>query len=101
MLPLFRPGEAVLAETGARPASGDCAVYLWEGRTLLHRVIRTEEAGAWLADDAGRIEPHLVPWPAVLGRVCGGGPFAHGLCGRLYSSLRRRVLGPLVNKDTP
>ena len=100
MLPLFRPGETALAETGARPDPGDCAVYLWEDRTLLHRVIRAEEAGAWLADDAGRIAPHFVPWAAVLGRVCGGGPFAGGLLGRLYSFIRRRALGPLVSKDT-
>lgn len=92
MLPVFRPGGVALAE-GTGPGllrPGDCAVYLYGGRTLLHRVLAAGPEGAWLADDAGRLTPHLVPWSAVLGRALGG-PLAGGLCGLVYSRLRRAV----------
>lgn len=88
MLPVFKPGELALARPGKlRP--GDCAVYSYRGRTLLHRVIKTSADGAWLADDAGRLEPHLVPWADIRGRALGG-PLSRGLPGRVYSTLRRR-----------
>jgi len=89
MLPVFRPGELALARPGPlRP--GDCAVYSYRGRTLLHRVIKVSSDGAWLADDAGRLAPHLVPWADIKGRALGG-PLSRGLAGRIYSSLRRRL----------
>ena len=90
MLPVFRPGETVLVSP-ARPRAGDCAVYDYRGRTLLHRVLRALPQGALLADDAARLEPHLVPWSAVRGTVLASGPLGGGLTGRLYSGLRRAL----------
>lgn len=91
MLPVFRPGETALAEDG-RPAAGDCAVYDWQGRTLLHRVLKISPAGAWLADDAGRLAPHFVAWDDIKGRALGG-PLSCGLTGLLYSRCRRALAG--------
>lgn len=88
MLPVFRPGELAFV-VGERPRPGDCAVYSYKGRTLLHRVLKTGLAGAWLADDAGRLEPHLVPWENVRGRAPGDSFLARGLAGLLYSRCRR------------
>lgn len=87
MLPVFKPG-AIAPVSAARPRPGDCAVYCYKGRTLLHRVIKVSAQGAWLADDAGRLELHFVPWTDVRGRALGG-LLAGGLSGRLYSALRR------------
>lgn len=87
MLPVFRPG-GLAPVSAARPRPGDCAVYSYGGRTLLHRVLKVSAGGAWLADDAGRLEPHFVPWADVRGRALGG-PLSVGLAGRLYSALRR------------
>ena len=90
MLPVFKAGETVVI-CADRPAAGDCAVYLYKGRTLLHRVLGTEECGAWLGDDAGRLEPHFVAWAEVRGKALGRRPLAGGLTGLLYSRLRRAV----------
>jgi hypothetical protein len=93
MFPLFKEGGAALVG-GGRPAAGDCAVYSYMGRTLLHRVVRTSASGAWLADDAGRLEPHFVPWARVRGRAHGG-LLAGGLPGLAYCKARR-VLSALL-----
>jgi len=90
MLPVFKPGEAVLVFP-ERPRRGDCAVYAYRGRTLLHRVAAVAPEGAVFADDAGRLEPHLVPWGDVRGRVLSRHPLAGGLAGLVYSSLRRAL----------
>ena len=90
MCPIFRDGDVVLASYpvpfGARGAivPGDCAIYEYQGRALLHRVVKAETSGAWFADDAGRISPHKVPWPAFRGKVVRGGFFSGGLPGFLY-----------------
>lgn len=99
MLPVFRPGELALIGRGKQTPErwlrpGDCAVYEIEGRTLLHRAVKTGPGGAWFADDAGRLEPHFVPWKNVFGKVLSDNPLAGGLCGRIYSRLRRS-LSPL------
>lgn len=93
MLPVFKPGGLVLTEAAApgELSPGDCAVYVYEGRTLLHRVLRTGQNGVLLGDDAGRLEPHLVPWGGIKGRVLGRNPLGGGLCGLLYSRLRRAL----------
>lgn len=88
MLPVFRPGQAVVVSP-ERTRPGDCAVYVRLGRTLLHRVIAVSATGATLADDAGRLEPHLVAWGDVQGRVLSGHPLAAGAPGLLYSRARR------------
>ncbi len=89
MLPVFRPGGVALVRA-ARPRPGDCAVYSWRGRELLHRVLRASGDGAWFGDDAGRLVPHFVPWGDVRGRALGG-PLSGGLPGLFYSRLRRAL----------
>ncbi|MDO8806173.1 MAG: hypothetical protein Q7R35_17290 [Elusimicrobiota bacterium] len=97
MLPVFKPGEIALVHPLIpHPSSlilspGDCAVYDLEGRILLHRVVKTGPEGAWLADDAGRLEPHLVPWENIRGKVLSRNPLAGGLCGYIYSKIRRSL----------
>ncbi len=73
---------------GERPRAGDCAVYDFYGRNLLHRVLKTSPAGAWFADDAGLLRPHFVPWARVCGRARGG-PLSSGLAGLVYCRARR------------
>jgi len=93
MFPLFKPGQIVLVEAishGSYAAGlrrGDCAVYSFEGRTLLHRVIAVDGSGLLISDDAGLIVPHKVPWSAVIGRVVTANPLKKGSCGFLYSRL--------------
>ena len=89
MLPVFRPGEIALV-SAARPGPGDCAVYSWRGRELLHRVLSASEDGACFGDDAGRMGPHFVPWRDVVGRALGG-PLSEGLPGLFYSRVRRAL----------
>lgn len=93
MLPVFRPGQAVIAAPAA-PRPGDCAVYSYKGRALLHRVLRRAEGGLVLADDAGRLEPHFVPWSNIRGRA-EGGLLAGGLAGLAYCRLRRLLFSLL------
>lgn len=92
MLPVFRAGAAVLV-SGERPRPGDCAVYSYMGRSLLHRVASVCAGGAVLADDAGRLEPHLVPWAEVRGRALSPSPLASGPAGLAYHRLRRALSG--------
>lgn len=89
MLPVFKAGGTAVISP-SRPRPGDCAVYLYAGRQLLHRVLRTDAGGAWLADDAGRLDPHFAPWDDVRGRALGG-PLSSGLPGLVYSRVRRAV----------
>ncbi|MDA8242699.1 MAG: S24/S26 family peptidase [Elusimicrobia bacterium] len=93
MLPVFRPGELVLLSDD-RPGPGDCAVYLFQGARLLHRVLSVTEKGAWLADDAGRLDRHFVPFSDISGTAVSGGPLSRGRAGLAYS-LTRRVLSRL------
>lgn len=90
MLPVFKAGEFSIVRP-AGLAAGDCAVYEYEGRNLLHRVLKAGPEGVLFADDAGRLEPHLAAWGKVRGKVLSGHPLAGGLCGRIYSVLRRAV----------
>lgn len=96
MFPVFKSGEVAIVERKAQKAKskikpGDCAVYSYEGRLLLHRVVKTGPEGAWLADDAGRLEPHLVPWVNIRGKVLSQNPLACGLCGLVYFKIRRSI----------
>jgi hypothetical protein len=97
MHPVFKPGEVVLVQPLIpRPPSlllspGDCAVYELDGRVLLHRVIKARAEGVRFADDAGRLEPHLVPWEKIRGRVLSRNPLSGGFCGLIYSKLRRSL----------
>lgn len=90
MRPVFKPGETVLVSS-ERPRAGDCAVYSYMGRVLLHRAVSVSPAGAVFADDAGRLEPHLVPWAEVRGRALSRNPMASGLPGLTYHKLRRAL----------
>lgn len=95
MLPLFKPGEVVIVQPfSLQPSAfslfaGDCAVYNYEGRTLLHRVLGTEEKGAWLSDDAGLLAPHFVPWGRIEGKVISNNPLKNGITGLGYSKFRQ------------
>ncbi len=98
MLPVFKPGELVLVTREKRHGEntgylgvGDCAVYTYEGRTLLHRVVKAGPDGVWFADDAGRIAPHLVGWELVRGRALSSHPLAAGGLGFFYSKFRRSL----------
>ena len=96
MLPVFKPGEVAIVECKVQSAKckinpGDCLIYEFEGRTLLHRVVKTAPTGLWFADDAGRLEPHLVPWKNIRGKVLSRNPLAGGLAGHIYSKIRRSI----------
>jgi len=97
MLPLFKAGQTICAApliprlSSFILSAGDCAVYEYAGRILLHRVVITDDAGAWFSDDAGRIASHYVPWRDIKGKVVSGNPFAAGLPGLIYSKSRRLV----------
>ncbi|MDA8132415.1 MAG: S24/S26 family peptidase [Elusimicrobia bacterium] len=88
MLPVFRPGELVLLND-AKPGPGDCAVYLFNGARLLHRVLAVTGKGAWLADDAGRLERHFVQFGDIIGTAVSGGTLSRGRVGLAYSISRR------------
>lgn len=111
MLPLFKPGQIVLIDDNLRgPSSrsaarrqeppralqpsafslspGDCIVYIFKGRSLLHRVIAVETTGVVVSDDAGALSPHSVPWSAVTGRVLTSNPLKKGLPGLLYHKIK-------------
>lgn len=96
MWPVFRPGRSALVSV-RRPRTGDCAVYDFYGRVLLHRVIKTAQGGAWLADDAGRLKPHFVPWARIRGKALGG-PLSGGLSGLAYSRLRRAISSVVLRR---
>lgn len=99
MLPLFKPGEVVLVQPSPVTLSpGDCAVYEFGGRRLLHRVIRKEAGGFWLSDDAGRLKPHRAGWEQIEGKVISGNPLKNGRIGLAYSKLRR-ALSRHVHRD--
>jgi len=96
MLPVFRPGEtALVSSAGLR--RGDCAVYSYQGRNLLHRVVKVAASGVWLSDDAGRIAPHLVGWENIRGKALSRNPLAGGLTGLVYSGLRRKFSRLFLN----
>ena len=103
MHPVFKPGQVVLVDaieqlpSGIGLRKGDCAVYSYRGRTLLHRVVKAGPGGVWFSDDAGRIAPHLVGWELVRGRVVGGNFLSRGFCGLVYCKLRRTVFRVLLN----
>jgi hypothetical protein len=102
MHPVFKPGQVVLVQplrpsSSAILSSGDCAVYSYKGRTLLHRVVKAGPGGVWFSDDSGRIAPHLVGWELVRGRVVGGNFLSRGFCGLVYSRLRRTVSKVFLN----
>ena len=97
MLPVFKPGDLVFVQPFSPDplafslSTGDCAVYDLEGRVLLHRVSKAGPEGVVFADDAGRLEPHLVPWKKVRGKVLSPNPLAGGFCGSIYSKFRRSL----------
>jgi len=97
MLPVFKAGETALVSLIVQEPypkglnRGDCAVYSYEGRNLLHRVLEVSGAGAWFGDDAGRLEPHFVPWENIRGKALSRNPLAGGFCGHLYSRFRRSL----------
>jgi len=96
MLPLFKAGQVVLVSP-ASPCEGDCGIYDLEGRTLLHRAVKTVPGGVWFADDAGRLDPHYVPLAAIRGRVLCKNPLASGIFGLIYSKCRSGLFKLFTN----
>jgi len=98
MCPLFRAGDIALVSLtpcAAVPpfglAPGDCVVYRYEGRRLLHRVLAVDGFGLLVADDSGRIAAHHVAWQDIEGRVLSRNPLKKGFTGLLYSNLKRTL----------
>lgn len=98
MRPLFKEGEIALVSLTPRPpvapfgiTPGDCVVYQYEGRRLLHRVLAVNGFGPLVADDAGRIAAHHVAWREVEGRVISRNPLKKGFTGLLYSNIKRTL----------
>jgi hypothetical protein len=58
MRPWLRSGERILLERRP-PRRGDVALVVWEGRLLLHRLVR-RRAGSWLVAGDGR--RHVDGW---------------------------------------
>jgi len=90
MLPVFKPGEVVLVGPPVL-SRGDCAVYNYKGRTLLHRVQKSSPDGVRFVDDAGRLAPHSVSWADIRGKALSKNVFAGGFPGYIYSWLRRAI----------
>lgn len=93
MGPLFKPEDCVFVEYVSNESfrCGDCAVYLEEGKIFLHRVYSVSAGGLWLADDAGAMEKHFVPFGGVQGRVAGGAFFSSGWPGFIYGMSARSL----------
>ncbi|MBI4656802.1 MAG: S24/S26 family peptidase [Elusimicrobia bacterium] len=95
MFPLFKDKDVVFVSevrsqmSDIRYKKGDCVVYNFEGKKLLHRVTGIENDGAWISDDAGIIEPHFVKWEDIEGKVLSKNPFVSGIPGMLYSKIRK------------
>jgi len=55
-----------VSEDAIRP--GDVVCYLYEGRVLIHRVVK-KMAGGWVMAGDGDVDPHEIPKEAVIGLV--------------------------------
>lgn len=88
MRPLFREGDIALVRR-APLRRGDCAAYLYGGRTLLHRVAGFAGDGAGsstggrvlLRDDGWELPPHAVHPRHIIGRVVSRNPLKSGAAG--------------------
>lgn len=71
MRPLLKEGKLVRVAPCAPSAFklGDCVVYDWEGKTLLHRIWWRNARGFWLKDDVGLMKAHFVTREQVLGKA--------------------------------
>jgi hypothetical protein len=97
MRPLFRDGELV-AVIPAEPAViniGDCVVYQWEDRILLHRVWQKKSSSVVITDDVGLTRLHLVPYEQVTYKVIGKGMLGTGIIGLCYSLFIRVLFSAL------
>ena len=85
MLPAIAPGQPVTVACGERPRVGDVAVFRYEERIGVHRVVR-DNAPAWLLTwgDANALPDGAIAPSQVIG-VVAGAPAA-------TPSLARRVL---------
>lgn len=83
MSPFFKDGDIILYEKKELKdiLKGDCVVYLYRGRILLHRVIDKFRDNLVISNDDD-LDEHIVPFKDVLGKVCGTN-FKEGLCGYL------------------
>jgi len=100
MSPLFKEGDIVFVEERSQPLpkgwikSGDCAVYFFEGKQLLHRVVSVANFGAIISDDAGMIKPHFVGWQDIVGKVLSPNPlkkYPAGIIWRFLMQINARI----------
>ena len=99
MKPLFNDGDIVLIKKRPEVRSqksdfkefrkGDCLVYNFDGRNLLHRVIKIAENGIWIQDDGQVMTLHFVKWRDIRGRVQSSNPFKNGFPGFMYFNLKK------------
>ncbi len=89
MRPLIRGGEMVEAAPfcSGSVRSGDCVVYQWEDRTLLHRVWWKSKNCFFIKDDAALMRIHPVLSNQILFKVISKGILSKGLIGLCYSIL--------------
>lgn len=67
---------------------GDCVVYNFGGRNLLHRIIKIDSNGVWIQDDGEVISAHFVKWQDIRGRVISKNPLKNGFPGSIYFNLK-------------
>ncbi len=91
MSPLFKTGGIVFVEESDISGihRGDCVVYDYEGRLLLHRVYEIRENILILADDAGVAAPHAVDFEQVRGKALDDSVFSRGFIGFIYGRALR------------
>jgi signal peptidase I len=91
MKPLFYAGDTVLVKAVAEKEirKGDCVVYNFEGRNLLHRVIKIDVNGVWICDDGQVMALHFVKWIDIRGRVQSSNLLKNGFPGFIYFNLKR------------
>ncbi len=89
MRPLFKEGDFVLVkQIYPFHSVGDCIVYNYQGKTLLHRVIGVQDGGVFVQDDGQIADKHFVPSKNIIGKVISSNPLKRGVLGYFYFKLK-------------
>lgn len=67
MTPLIRPGDRVLLERCASVRAGDIILADYQGRPVLHRVVRITDHGVFMRGDNGPAEGRAIDRAAIVG----------------------------------